>query len=149
VSLWLSQALTAAASMSAINRRLSLNSEVADQAGLVAWGRHSRLPVGATFQSPEAGLESPANQAGWKACPTLFAVESQVLNFGIVPSSVSENPAGSCRLRIGGNPVSFQTQHEPESGLDSRPGLRSAGVTFFRGNDGSEWRRPGLWRHVG
>ena len=25
-----------------------------------------------------------------------------------------------------------------------RPGLRSAGVTFFRGNDGSEWQRPPL-----
>ena len=48
---------------------------------------------------------------------------------------------------------SGQAQREPESSplcrqrlaldrrdsLDSRPGLLSAGVTFFRGNDGSFW----------
>jgi len=30
---------------------------------------------------------------------------------------------------------SGQAQREPESRLDSRPGLLFAGVTFFRGND--------------
>jgi hypothetical protein len=39
---------------------------------------------------------------------------------------------------------SGQAQGEPESKVDSRPGLLSAGVTFFRGNDEPTASQPVL-----
>ncbi len=52
-------------------------------AELLAWGRHSCLPIGATFQSPRGRTGKSGEPAGWKACPTLIGAESQALNFGI------------------------------------------------------------------
>src|SRR5687767_14394104 len=40
---------------------------------LLEWGRHSCLPVGATFQSPRGRTGKSGEPAGWKACPTFAA----------------------------------------------------------------------------
>ena len=66
-------------------------------AGLLPWGRHSCLPVGVTFQSPQAGLESPANRQVGMPASALIGPQYQVLSFGIVliSSSARLRPLGS------------------------------------------------------
>ena len=81
---------------------ISLNSEVGQRCRrLLAWGRHSCLPVGATFQSPQAGLESPANRQAGKPAPHCLAPYPgpQLRNSGLKLWKIREAsiPASRCQ----------------------------------------------------